>query len=639
MSVRSTEKFRARLAAAIAFSLAAFHLYTAGFGQLPDLMQRSMHVCCALALAFLLYPLFSDRSASKHPFFSILDLTLTALALFVAGYMLVRYDAMTSIDYEASSLDLWVGGLLIILLLDAARRVIGWFLPILSLILIAYTLFGSSIPGAFGHRGIGPDLMIEILFTTQRGIWGVVTGISATVIAVFVVFGAVLFACGGGKTFMDIALWISGRSTGGAAKVAVVASGLFGSLSGSAAANIATTGAFTIPMMVRLGYRRPFASAVEAVASSGGQLMPPIMGAGAFVMAELLGVPYASVAAAALMPALLFYGAVFLSIHLESGRLGYEPVPSDDIPQPREFLAPTNSLPLLVPLSLLIGLLVQGYTPTYAAFWAVVSAIGLFIVLRTFTRNHAGQFAELKNAFVHAGRGLVTVAVLIACAQIIVGLIAATGVGVKISGLIISVGGHSLALSMVLAMCLSIVLGMGLPTTAAYLLAATVVAPALAQLGVSDISAHLFIFYFAILAGLTPPVCGAVFIAAAIAQTPWTGTLSYTFRIATTAFLIPYLFVQHEALLMTGLNLEGLIRIAQAAMVIFALAVIGVGSFLGPIRPLRRACMFASALAIFIGTDPVALFGVVVLVGLFAAQTFAHHQSAKEQARVRSNSS
>ena len=362
--------------------------------------------------------------------------------------------------------------------------------------------------------------------------------------------------------------------------------------------------------------------------------MPPIMGAGAFVMAELLGVPYASVAAAALMPALLFYGAVFLSIHLESGRLGYEPVPTDDIPKPREFLAPTNSLPLLVPLSLLIGLLVRGYTPTYAAFWAVVSAIGLFLVLRTITSNRKGELSDLKNAFIVAGKGLVTVAVLIACAQIIVGLIAATGVGVKISGLIVSVGGHSLALSMVLAMCLSIVLGMGLPTTAAYLLAATVVAPALALLGISDISAHLFIFYFAILAGLTPPVCGAVFIAAAIAQTPWTGTLSYTFRIATTAFLIPYLFVQHEALLMTGLNIEGLIRIAQAACVVFAVAVAGVGSFYGPIRPLRRLAMLLAACAVFVGSDHVALGGTAVLLGLLVAQVFTHHHTTKEQPRV-----
>lgn len=622
----SSASFRTGFVVVIALALSVFHLYTAGFGQLPDLMQRSLHVCGTLALAFLTYPLFRSASTSGSRAGALLDAVLAGLAAVVGAYVIVRYDIMTSIDFYASTLDLWMGGILIILLIEAARRVIGWFLPILSLLLIFYALFGHLIPGTFGHRGIPLDLMIEILFTTQRGIWGVVTGISATVIAIFIVFGAVLFACGGGKTFMDIALWISGRSTGGAAKVAVVASGLFGSLSGSAAANIATTGAFTIPMMIRLGYRRPFASAVEAVASSGGQLMPPIMGAGAFVMAELLGVPYAKVAVAALVPALLFYGAVFLSIHLESGRLGYAPIPSRDIPQPRSFMAPARSLPFLVPLALLVALLVNGYTPTYAAFWSVASAIALFVGTQLSTRRPRQAVIILKDAFVQAGRGMVTVAVLIACAQIIVGLIAATGLGVKLSGLIVSAGSESLALSMMLAMCLSIVLGMGLPTTAAYLLAATVVAPALAQLGIADISAHLFIFYFAILAGLTPPVCGAVFIAAGIAQTPWTGTLSYTFRIALTAFLIPYLFVQHEVLLMTGFDVGGLLRVVQVLAMVLAVASAAVGSFFGPLAFFKRAAMAAAALALFAGSDLVALFGFAVVASVLATQIQARRK-------------
>lgn len=632
-TLEPTARFRTSAGAAIAVTLSVFHLYTAGFGQLPDLMQRSLHVAGALALAFLMYPVLGGGSLRRFRFETAIDGALAGLSVFIAAYMVVRYGAMSSIDYEASALDLWVGGVLIVLLMDAARRVIGWFLPVLSVLLIGYAVFGDAIPGTFGHRGIGLDLMIEILFTTQRGIWGVVTGVSATVIAAFVVFGAVLFACGGGKTFMEIALWISGRSTGGGAKVAVVASGLFGSLSGSAAANIATTGAFTIPMMIRLGYRRPFASAVEAVASSGGQLMPPIMGAGAFVMAELLGMPYASVATAALMPALLFYGAVFLSIHLESRRLGYAPVSREDIPLPKTFMAPGNALPLLVPLALLVGILVKGYTPTYAAFWAIVSAIALFVGPRLVARRGADAFGSLVNAFVQAGRGLVTVAVLIACAQIIVGLIAATGLGVKISSVIVSTGGHSLALSMLLAMCLSIVLGMGLPTTAAYLLAATVVAPALAQLGIGDLSAHLFIFYFAILAGLTPPVCGAVFIAAAIAETPWTGTLSYTFRIALTAFLIPYLFVQHEVLLMSGLDLEGLVRIAQTIAIVFAVAVAGVGTFLQPLGAGKRGALLVAAAAMFAGGDAVALAGFTLLIGVSATQVMALRQTAEQRER------
>lgn len=597
--------------AVVAFLLAAFHLWTAGAGQFPDLIQRGLHVAGCLVLTFLLHPLAGERWRGVASRSALgLDVVLALASAAVGFYVLARYDAMTTIGYWASPLDIAIGAVLIAILIEAARRVIGWFLPALALAMLAYAVFGELIPGRFGFAGLSPTRVVEILFTTPRGIWGEVTGISATVIAVFVIFGAVLFACGGGRAFMDIALVIGGRTTGGAAKVAIVASGLFGSLSGSAAANIATTGSFTIPMMVRLGYRPQFASAVEAVASSGGQLLPPIMGAGAFVMAELLGIGYGAVAVGALLPALLFYGAVFISAHFECERLGYRPVPSEDIPPLRDVLAPTRLAPLIVPLAVLIGLMLRGFTPSFAGFWATASAVLLFAATRLWVeRVRIGALRPILDALILAGRGLVTVGILIACAQIIVSLIGATGIGVKFSSLIIWAGEGSLVLSLILAMVLSILLGMGLPTTAAYLLAATVVAPALAQLGISGLSAHLFIFYFAILAGLTPPVCGAVFIAAALANTPWTGTLVATFRLALCAFVIPFLFVAHDSLLGGQLGFEPTLRIVQCTALVVALSIAMVGSFRGRLLVSERLVLLAAVGSLISPYDVAAAIG------------------------------
>lgn len=635
MSQVTTQAVRQNTILMIAVALACFHVFTGGFGQFPDLVQRSVHVGGALALAFLVSGANASGSA-LHLWHRCFDWLAAAAVLVCAGYVVIRYPIISGINYYANETDVVLGWILVVLLLEGARRVVGWFLPALALITILYALFGDQIPGSFGHRGIDADYLIEILYTTQRGIWGVVTGISATVIAIYVIFGAILFACGGGRTFMDLSLWIGGRTTGGAAKVAVVSSGLFGSLSGSAAANIATTGTFTIPMMIGRGYSRKFASAVEAVASSGGQLMPPIMGAGAFVMAELLGVSYTTIAAAALFPAILFYGAVFLSVHLHSRRLGYLPVASDEMPDPSDFLTWSRLLPLLGPLGLLIALLVNGYTPTFAAFWAIVTAVGLYLATAINQRRLVEALKDLLGALVTAGRGLVIVAVLIACAQIVVAMIGATGVGVKISSMIVSFGSDQLVLSLILAMLLSIVLGMGLPTTAAYLLAASVVAPAMAQLGVGEIAAHLFIFYFAILAGLSPPVCSAVFVAAGIARTAWTGTLVDTFRLALSAFLLPFLFIRFDALLMMADAQEVVLRASQAVLFVIAVSVALTGGSKGNRAQVDRLISAICAAALFAGNDLIAFFAAVGFAGWFGVR-FLMRRSTDEVGQAGDN--
>ena len=419
---------------------------------------------------------------------------------------------------------------------------------------------------------------------------------------------------------MDISLYISGRGTAGVGKMATIASGLFGSLSGSAAANIATTGAFTIPMMKRVGFSPSFAAGVEASASMGGQLMPPIMGAGAFVMAELLGTSYGHVAAGALLPALLFYCGVFLSVHLQGRRYGYRGLPAADIPRPRTFLKPRRSLPLLVPLGILIGLLILGYTPTFAGFWSIVAAVGLFLLLEVPVSGLRHCLTTLRDALIDAGKGLVTVAVLIACAQIILALIASTGLGVKVSGFVVSLGADDLLLSLLLAMGLAILLGMGLPTTAAYLLAATVLAPALETLGIQGLQAHLFIFYFAIAAGITPPLCAGVFIAASMAKASWTETLGHALRLSYAALFVPFIFVLHPELLLQGSAVEIAVRAFQGVLFIVAASVALSGYFSGRIGVPVRIAFGLAAIGLLIADDRVAAAAGIGLMALVVWQ-------------------
>ena len=544
---------------AVALGLALFHLYTGAFGAFPNIQQRAPHVGLCLVLALLLYP--PARRLARSRAALVFDGLLIAAVVVTCGWVVVEYDRIMSVGFFPTATDTWLGVLLTLILLEVSRRVVGWLFPALALVFLAYAYFGPLVPGAWAHRGLSLELISEILYSTDRGIWGLVTGVSATVIAMFIIFGSTLLKTGGGQTFMDLALYLSGRFTGGGAKVATVASSLFGTISGSAAANVATTGTFTISMMRKLGYRRSFAAAVEAVASSGGQIMPPIMGAGAFIMAEFLGVPYYEVALAAVIPAVLYFTSCFAAIHFEAKRSGYGVVDKTDIPRPRDFLHWRRSLPVFGPLALLIGLLVMGYTPTTGAFWATVALMVSYLALGGID-SLGRRLYDLLDGLVLAGRGLVTVAILIACSQIILAMIAGTGVGVKFSALIISLAQDYLLLSLLLAMGIAMVLGMGLPTSAAYILAAAVVAPALVRLDLLPMQAHLFVFYFAILSGITPPLCATVFISAAMAEANWLKAALLSLRLALAAFIVPFLLVYHPELILVGDPM----RIALAAV-------------------------------------------------------------------------
>lgn len=457
------------------------------------------------------------------------------------------------------------------------RRILGWILPAIAVITILYAYLGPHLPAAFAHRGFGTDYIIETLYMSTSGIWGTVTGVSATIIAGFLIFGAILFYTGGGEVFVDLAKAIAGRSYGGPAKVSCISSALFGTISGSAVANVVVDGIFNIPLMKKLGYKPEFAGAVEATASTGGQLMPPVMGAGAFIMAEFLGLPYVDVAIAAAIPALLYYLGLFSSVHFAARKLNLERLPKEVIPSLKNTLP--KSACLFVPVTLLIYLMMSGHDPTTSVLWATGVSVALFLA-------QARSFAVLKErawnivlALETGGKSIVLIACLCACAQIVIGMVNLSGLGIKMSEMVLSLsmGMKSLALFFTMIVCL--ILGMGLPTTAAYVLAASVAGPALIKLGVIPMAAQLFVFYFAILSAITPPVCAATYAAVAIARSNFWKTGWLGLRMGLAGFMAPFLFVVCPSLLFVGSPPEILWNSLVSALGVMAMAGAVMGYF------------------------------------------------------------
>jgi TRAP transporter 4TM/12TM fusion protein len=540
-------KWIARVAS-IAFTV--FHLYTGGFGILPDMQQRAIHVFFGFILTLFLFSTAKrEHPESKVP---IWDLFLAILTTACCINTYIKFEWFHLHIGESTTLDLFLGVAIVILALETGRRVVGWVFPILTILFLLYTFLGPYFPGKFRHPGFDVEYVIQTLNQTTLGVWGFVTGISATLLAMFIIFSTFLLFTGGGQSFIDIALRVAGRFRGGPALVAVVASGFFGTISGSAVANVVGTGSFTIPLMKRLGYKPEFAGGVEATASSGGQIMPPIMGAGAFIMAELLGIPYLKVASAATIPACLFYISVFSAVRFEAMRMNLQPVPNEEILSWNQILTWGRLAPLLFPVFALIGLLVRGYTPTTSGFWASVLALVLFL-FSDFSLTLIKQRGKvIVNGFERAGTALVEIVSLLVCANIMISLINLTGIGVKLSELIISAAGTSLLLSLVFGAIVALILGMGMPTTGAYLIAASVISTPLIKLGLLPLGAHLFLFYFAVISAITPPVCVAVYAASGIAKANWLKVAAVALRLALIAYFIPFIYAYEPKLILVG---------------------------------------------------------------------------------------
>ena len=604
---------------AVAVVMAAFVLYTSVRGPWPPLVNRAIFLGFAFILTFGLYPLWKGRPGGV----GLLDILCMIVGVTGCLYIIVQESWIMENPAESTRVSFWLGLGLVVLVLEGMRRTIGWPFVLVALAMIAYAYLGNFVPGRWAHRGFDLPTIVETLYLTDRGVWGVVTGIVATVVATYVVFGAVIFSTGGGDTFVSLSLWMAGRATGGAGKVATVASGLFGMISGSAAANAATVGSFTIPMMRRLGYRREFAAAVEAAASTGGQIMPPIMGAGAFVMAELLQLSYYKIALAATIPALLYYLGVGATIHFEAKKTGLRPVPRDMIPALRHILTWERAAPLFVPVAVLSWFLLAGRSPQLAAFWATLAGLALHVFFTSRKPTEIGRRAlGAVRAIEAAGRGLVMLAFLGAGAQIIIGMITLTGVGIKFSELLIAASGGSLITALVLTALICTVLGMGVTTTADYILAASVIGPALVTLGLTPFVAHLFIFYWASSSALTPPVAAAVFVTAGLAGSKVVQTGMVACRLAIAAFLAPFMFVYAPALLLQGSPVEILVTSVASAIGVVAIAA-GIGGYFARLASLvDRALLLGAGLLLVVPGLVTDVLGLGLLAATWAKQRF-----------------
>lgn len=602
----------------IAILMSAYHLYAGAFGTPEAMMHRSIHLSFTLVLIFLV----SMTSGEKQTRGKIcLDLVLLFFTLLSLGYLFFNYEYVVTRYPYVQALTTWdfvMGVILTLILLEASRRVIGWALPITASVFLLYALFGNYLPGLLRHTGIPIETIIDQLYLTTEGIFGIPIGVSSTYVILFVIFGAFLEESGTGQFFTDFANSLVGGSKGGPGKISVVSSSLFGTISGSAVANVMVDGWLTIPLMKRAGFKNDFAAAVEATASTGGQIMPPVMGAAAFVMAEYTGISYVKICIHAAIPALLYYFALFMAIHFEANRTGLLGVPKEERPILRSVMLTKGHL--FVPLAVIVYFMIAGYTPMYACIYATLS---VFVVALLRAETRMGPKKILK-ALEFGAKNMLPVAAACACAGVIIGVINLTGLGLKFTSLVLSIAGNSLIPALIFTMFAGIVLGMGLPTTAAYIVQAALLIPALIKLGVPTIAAHMFVFYFAIISAITPPVAMAVYAAAGIAGSNLWRTGLEAMRIGATGFIIPFMFVYGPSLLMIGSTTTIVTTIISSCIGVVALSAGLMGWFLKKATWLERLLLVAGALLLIkpgLYTDAI---GLVLLVIVILMQKYWH---------------
>ena len=615
----------AKITTIIAILMSTFHLYTAGRGTLLSAKQRSLHIIFAFTLGFLLFPAGKRSSKTKA---SILDYVFIILNVVIFGYLFVFVEEIALKGGNISTMDFWFGIIAIFLTLEITRRAVGPELPIVAILFLLYAKMGPYLPGVLGHRGFSWERIVSHMYLTLEGILGIPTGVSATFVFMFILFGAFLDKTGVGKFFIDLAYSLTGHLKSGPAMTAVVASGFMGSVSGSSVANTVTTGAFTIPLMKKTGYKPYFAGAVEAAASTGGQIMPPVMGAAAFIMAEFTGIPYIKIVAAAAIPAILYYFAVGTMVHLEASKLGLKGLPREQLPKLGGLLLRQGYL--LIPLFVIVLFLVMGYTPLLSAFYAICISIIIAVLGALIKRDGSFGIKEFVSALEEGAKGAIGVACACACAGIIVGTVTLTGLGLRIAELIVTLAQGKLLLTLFFTMIASIILGMGLPTTAKYIVLATMAVPALIKLDVNLMSAHLFILYFGVVADITPPVALAAYAGAGIAGANAMKTGFQAVKLALAAFIVPYIFAYDSALILVKDVTDGIVTFLPliSALPVVVSAVIGIlclasaieGYMIDHCNIYERVLLFASALALLkpgLWSD---VFGIVVLVAVYMIQ-------------------
>ncbi|MCZ6768999.1 MAG: TRAP transporter permease [Acidobacteria bacterium] len=607
-----------RLTPLLAIAWSVFQLYTAGAGFYPEMIQRPLHLVFALSLVFLIYPAQGPARGNEGQTFwgevAWYDLLLSGLSLVGGAHLVWNYERLVSrmhfVD-PLQPLDIGIALLLIGLTLEACRRVVGWSLPTLASVFLVYQLLGPWMPGLLRHTGISLSDLAEQQALAVQGLFGIPTGVISNYVFYFILFAAFMEVSGGGQLFIDLAFRLTGTRRGGPAKGAIVGSSLMGTISGSAVANVSATGVFTIPLMKQAGYPARFAGAVEAVASTGGQLMPPIMGSAAFIMAEMVGIPYLQVALIAIIPALAYYVAIFLMVDLKAkqeGLLGLKPEDLPDLSKVR------SRFVLLLPMGVLVYYIFAGYSLQRAAFMATVAVVAASL----FNRESRSSPSDILKALEMGARRAVAVTVPAAAAGVVVGVVSYTGLGLKFSSLIIAASGGYLVPALVLIMLGCIIMGMGMPTSGSYIMGAILMAPALQKMGVPIIPAHLFVLYFCVLSMVTPPVALASYVAAGISGAGIMETGWQAFKLSLAGFIIPYAFVFNPAIVLQGDWSE--IAVTSGSLLIGVLALSGaiIGYLSRPNRWWETPCLWVSAFLLIapeLITDGIGL-GVLLFIWL-----------------------
>ena len=551
----------------LAFSL--FQLYTAIFGQFPAQIQRTIHLGFGLTLIFLLFP--ARKKAPKHKI-AWFDYLLALLSIGVGSYWSMNYTELVNRNGSITQMDFIVGLIAVLLVLEAARRAVGLPITIIAACFLIYAYYGPYFPAFMAHRGQDLESIVNLMYFTTDGIFGTPISVSATFIFVFLLFGAFLVKTGVGQYFNDLAVSLAGKLIGGPAKVAVFSSALQGTISGSSVANVVTSGSYTIPMMKKLGYRKEFAGAVEAAASTGGQLMPPIMGAAAFLMVEFIGrgITYWDIAKAAAIPALLYFTGIWIMTHFEAKRVGLKGLRDDQMPNRKEVF---KRIYLFLPIIAIIVLMLTGTPVMHAALYGIIISIGVAM----FNKDTRLKPMDVIGALVEGARTALGVVAATACAGIIVGVVVKTGLGLSLANSLVALAGGSIILTLIFVMIASLILGMGAPTTANYVITSTIAAPAIVALLSPNtpqelvplvvlLSAHFFVFYFGIIADITPPVALAAFAASGISGGDPIKTGVNSAKLAIAAFIIPYMIVFSPSLLMIDTTVPQIIWVVFTAI-------------------------------------------------------------------------
>jgi TRAP transporter 4TM/12TM fusion protein len=613
--------------AALAVAMSVYHLYVAFTGAPEAFFFRGTHLLFAMALVFLLYPSFGGKAAGEQTLrddaggvigakpsrASWLDWLLIAATSATIAYVWWEHERLiTRFVYVDSpeTVELFLGAAFTLLVLEATRRVIGWALPLTAVVFLVYGLFIAN---------VRLEQMIEIMYLTTEGIFGPTLGVSAAYVMMFVIFGSFMERTGIGRLFMDFALSLTGHTAGGPGKVAVVSSSLFGTVSGSAVANVLVDGPITIPLMKRSGFRPPFAAAVESVASTGGQIMPPIMGAAAFVMAEFLAVSYFQVTVWALIPAILYYVAVFFAVHFEAKRVGLLGLPRSEIPRFGQVMRERGHL--FIPLVIILGGLIAGYSAPYCALAGTLSCIPV-AMLRKSTRGGIG-WRTVWESLEEGAKNAVAIALACACAGIVIGVITLTGAAINFTAVVVGMAQEMLLLALILTMMAGIILGMGMPTTPAYIVMVSLLVPALIQLGAPVPAAHMFAFYFAILSAITPPVALAVYAAAGLAKANLWDSGWAAVRVGAAGFIVPFMFIYEPALLMINGWDEWHVSLGALITATIGCICLAAGMFGYLIREARvweRGFLLAAALLLIKPGLVTDLIGLALLAAVFVNQ-------------------